>query len=376
MFVVGQYREKKTNDFMDALKLLLFYGAAGLLYMLLSSWLMHLYGYTMDQATQNRATFIHTPEQIIFKINWLFQTVIPQAVLKSTAIFLRLFGFKTNCLFYEIHLKSTMLENLVMTISGGMILIYYIKLLYKHRFFKFFIDLIAIILSFYPFLILPESYTLSYYMIPIVTLFLYFELSGLEILANLCNSRFKKLANYEKNFGTCVFALLLSVCIFSGNAYTNWWVEYNRDSYMFIKQSLSQELNEKTKSICVLGSISPYVGGNPYVVFSTQQALTSLGYDLNNYEFFQMDNEYYISTMSSVEMEQVKKRVTADKFERFRAYFLHDEMYNRWLYTYSADEDGLHFMQEVLIQSGLGRFKETTENVVISLSGFNAEHDF
>lgn len=372
MFVISRHRQRKKSDFLDALKALIFYGAVSIAYLIVSSMVMRMYSIGVAQSA--RAEFVHTFDQVVYKAMWFIQTVIPQALIKGWAVLLRLFGFTTNCLFYEVHLTSQVLEQMCVIILGTLIAMHFLDLLVRKRFGKAFVDGVAIILSYYPFLILPESYVLSYYMIPIVLLLVYYEASGTAALIN----RFTMISRQKWRvlWIKPMILILLTMCVLSGNVYAMGWVNYNRDSYMYIKQTLSQSLTGDTQSICVIGTISPYVGGNPYVVFSVKRALESLGYDSSNYEVLQMDNEYYISAMTEADMESVKLSLSLEEFEEFSKYYFHDDMYGRWLYNHSADQAGLECIKQGLKRAGLAKLNQTNENIVICLDGFNRIHQF
>lgn len=375
MITIFHNGRKDTCYFKKAFVLLLEYALVAIAYFLLTDLIMSLYGVSEGQVA--RSKFISSWPQVIEKISWFINKVIPQTCYKLTGIIFGKGTFTTNNLFYEVEYNNPRFGNLVLIIILGAIAIYFVRFVVQKRLISLFISLCAIILSFYPFLILPESYTLSYYMIPLFFLTIYYSIEGFYIgLKWIVDKMSQRIKTTVK--GILLFAMYFSSCILicHGIVYSNNWVTYCRDSHVFIRQSLSANLTDNTEKVCVVGRISPYVGGNPYVIYSTKMALKELGYEPKDYEVIQIDNPYYITEMTYKDMNTLKECLTSEEFEKLNSYYLYDEMYNRYLYNYSADAKGKEFIQKCLIAGDLIIFENDERNILIPLSGFTKTHAF
>lgn len=377
MFMISIYQktQKDSDCFRKAFALLMWYGVAAVLYLLISNGIMKLYGVAAAQT--ERAQFVSSLPAIIAKIKWFIGIVIPQTCYKIVASILGFSSYTTNNLFYEVYFSNNAFSTIVLLLILGLTNIYLLRFVFQKRLLSLFIGLCAIILTFYPFLILPESYPLSYYMIPIVALFTYYAIEGAGIICRQVN----RLLNDRtwavvKKLLRCIGYVVTCVVIIHGVFYASNWVNYCRDSHIYIRQYLSSSLTEKTEKICISGRIAPYVGGNPYVILSTQLALKELGYDPNQYQIMQIDNPYYIVEIPASSMEKAKKSLSEDDFDQLNSYYLYDGMYNRYLYNYSADQEGKQFIQRCLIDSDLISLENSERSIYFSLDGFTKTHSF
>jgi len=357
---------------------LLGYGVVAVGYLLFTNMVMSIYNVEATQTA--RAQFIYTLPGIINKIEWFFHTVIPQTCYKILSV---LFGhevFSTNILFYEVGFNHQNMALAAKFVVIGLSSVYFVRLMIQKRFYTVFIGLCAIILSFYPFLILPESYPLSYYMIPIICMFIYYSATGFMVIldgvAGLKLQLSERLKSYRKKFVYAFTGVFFCVCVLNATDYTNNWVNYCQDSHLYIKQSIASQMKPTTTRICVEGRISPYVGGNPYVIYSTQLALKELGYHPSDFHVMQVDNAYYIVEMTTSDMKYLETVLSGDDYTRLNQYYLYDQMYNRYLYNYSATQKDQEFIQSCLVAGDLIIFESNETDIFVDLKGFNITHPF
>ena len=378
MISLNKTKQKDVNCFKKAFLFLVWYGIVAVGYLLFTSLIMNIYHVEATQTA--RAQFVSTIPAIIGKLEWFFQTVIPQTCYKMLSIILGHELFSTNILFYEVGFDLQNMGLYILPIVMSLIIIYFVRLLVQKRFYSVFIGLCAIFLSFYPFLILPESYPLSYYMLPIIALFIYYSVAGFmvvfEILASLAQKVSERMLFYGRNAFYTFAGVLCCLCILNASAYANIWVNYCQDSHYYIKQNIASQIKPTTTRICVEGRISPYVGGNPYVIYSTQLALEELGYDPSEYQIMQVDNAYYIIEMTEREMQHLKEVLSSDDYVRLNQYYLYDQMYNRYLYNYSATSEDKEFIQRCLVMADLIFFESNETDIFVDLYGFNITHAF
>jgi len=377
LFVIKLWNSKKEDEcyaFKKAFLLLVSYGIVAITYLFASKLIQQMYGISAAQSA--RSEFVLTLDEILFKLKWFVTEVIPQSIYKIWSSFVGHESLQSNNIFYSIRYNSSILTFVIELISFVGCFAYFSRLVLKKRFWSLFISIVAIPLAFYPFLILPESYVLSYYMLPLLALILYYILAGWKAIWGIC-ARVCLVENVS--FLRIKKAIIVVVCIivaYNSNAYSTYWVNYNRDSYMYMKQVLAQEMDDKTEKICVVGTISPIVGGNPYVVFSVERILEELEFDKNQYLIMQVDNPYYIATMTSADMEHLRSLLTAEEINRLDAFYTYDEMYDRYLYNYQTTQSDLDFLQNCLKQAEMIVLERSETDIIIDLSGFNKLHKF
>lgn len=232
------------------------------------------------------------------------------------------------------------------------------------------ISLCAIPLSFYPFLILPESCFLTYYAICLIMLMEWYVLDGIDFVKEWL---FKKQSRSK-----VVYILVLAVVLQSSGYAQNVWINYNRDSYEYLANTISSKLSqsEEIDTIAVYGSLSPYVGGREYVIFAVENVLSELGYSSQDFIITQSDNEYYITIFNDGEVAGMETILGAEKLEKVFQYYIHDDLYSRWIYNGNATEDDeLDFLQECFVDTG--QIVLEGNNVIsISMEGFNARNPF
>lgn len=383
LFVMSLYngQASKKDLFFSAFRYLVFYITVAVVYLISSQVIIKIYN--LDVAQSSRSEFVHTLPEIYNKLEWFIKTVIPQTCLKLIGCFIGRSNFNTNILFYEIAFINKTAGWIVVAVVVSLVGVYLLRLLIKKSFMAMLVGLCAIILSFYPFLILPESYPLSYYMLPIVVLFGYYSVCATHIIYIYVKKIFKtkvspRLFFYKiprEVFGF-IGALVITMSVFQASRYANNWATYSRDSYQYILQNIETNITQATERICVIGRISPIVGGNPYVINVMELALEDLGYSPEDYSLKQADNEFYIAEISISDMQKIQNSLSQSEYNRFVSFYLYDQMYERYLYNNTAENEDLDFVRKCLVESDLIFFENSSTDLVISMKGFTSTHTF
>lgn len=348
------------------------YGVIALFYLFFSSWLLNLYG--IHGAQSERAKFIHTLPEILEKAEWFFVQVIPQSSYRLWASILPGRSFTTNNLFYTISFKSGALQTNLTICVFAVIFFYFVRLLCRRLWQKFLGCLCAVPLSFYPFLLLPESTVLTYYMMPLIMLLELFFFLGLGELFRLITGLLRNKPRCSGKGAVWLITVLLAV---TSTRYANNWVLYCRDSYQYMKQSILSTEYQDIEKIHVYGKISPYVGGNPYVTAAVERILEEIGADPSQYIISQSDTVYAINQLTGEDMQVLKNALAEQDYERFIGLYKYSAYYDSYyLKTDDFTEEEQAFMKRSLERGGLIPSADDGTTLIISLTGFNRTHSF
>lgn len=340
-----------------------FYGVSAFLYLALSSFFMKYY--TVYGSQNARSEIIHNIPALFIKAKWFIKAVIPQAIYKIWANIIPSNLLQTNNRFFKVVILNGYIKTFLLVIFVASMIIFFIKLLKTRGLIKTTGCLIAIPIAFYPFLLLPESNIMTYYLFPLIVLLLYFSVFFLISDKFICY--FKKVIIYG----------LMTIIIINGLLYSNYWVKYNRDSYQFLRQSIENHLNEETKTIYVIGSIAPIVGGNPYVIFDVKNILDDIGKRKDDYNVVQTDTNYSISQLTSNNVYLLKSKLSDDNFKKVMSYYVYSKYYDCYYLKKDPQYDGNgDFMHECLVTAGLIPDIVSKEVAYIDLLGFNKTHKF
>ena len=380
MYVIYEkYREKtkESQRFTQAFLYMIYYAIVTLSYLFITKIFQIICGVNAGQG--GRSQIVFSLEQIVNKLVWFLKCVCPQTINRILGLLLGNSIYIENNMFYNCSFKYPKLGILLSLLVVALMLlsIIYNGIKQKSGIYVF-IAIIAIPLSFWPFLVLPESYYLTYYATGIIFLFIWYVCDGVMIVGKHLLAKIKDCyyINIEKT--VIVFVSLFIIAIQSNNYAENAWVNYCRDSYEYIANTLAIELriNPNVNSISIQGSVSPYVGGREYVIFEVKDILKELGYNSDDFIITQNDSLYYISIFNDGEVSQMMDILGEAKMDQLLQYYDHDDLYSRWCYNGKAnDENTLQFLQECFISTGQMAVKG--ENVVvINLDGFNLRNVF
>lgn len=366
----------EKNRFGNAFIFMINYGIVAICYLMVTKLFQYITGVSAGQAA--RAEFISSLDDIIKKAEWFVTSVIPQSLSRISAIFFGNTLFNENNMFYTCTYKNAVLGICMVVGLLILILISVIVTSYKKKSMVYmFLSLAAIPLSFWPFLILPENTYLTYYALGIVILLIWYVWDGASILFAWGKQKCKFIGRCEERMkGIIISLLLITVALQSNNYGENSWVNYSRDSYEYLANTIASKLKPGTDTIAVTGSLSPYVGGREYVIFCVGDILTELGCDANSFEIIQSDNEYYVSIFNDSEVKHMEQKLGAERMDRLYQYYIHDDLYSRWCFNGTAnDKESLEFLQECFFNTG--QLKLADENTIfISMDGFNIRNPF
>jgi len=352
------------------------YGAVAVFYLLFTSGLQKLYHIGNIQG--ERSKFIHTMPQIVQKLKWFFHDVIPQSIHRIWATVLPGGTFTTKNLFYTISYRNRHLQILLIAATVFLMLFLLVGHLRRRRWQKSVGCLCGVFLSFYPFLILPESTVLTYYMLPLIMLLEVFFVLGIWEIIRCAKRLLEGRSSDSGRKAKQIVILILSVFVAVNSArYANNWVSYCRDSFQYLKMSILPNKTDETRNIHVYGKISPYVGGNPYVIFSVQCVLKEINEDPAEYTITQADTPYAIDQLTQKNDRELKEVLSKQDYERFMGYYIYSEFYHcYYIATNWFTSEEQEFLKGCLERAGLTPSKDDKTTLIISMAGFNQTHPF
>ncbi len=372
------YEKKSGKRFKDAFSYLIFYGMTAVLYMIVAKILQFLCGVSAGQSARGEIFF--SLRGILGKAWWFIGTVFPETLSRLLSVFTGNVLFKENNLFYGCTYVRGFLGT-ILVLSLLMLMIISICFnAYKQKSFMYVVlAIVAIPLSFWPFLVLRESNNLTYYALGIILLFGWYVWDGIGIIVKqiVNKSGFLKKFIHEKT-GEIVFVIIAVAVLQSNNYAENTWVNYCRDSYEYLANTISARLqqDDSIHTIVVKGSISPYVGGRDYVIFAVENILTELQYNPDDFSITQRSNDSYITTFNDGEVGYMEQVLGEKTMEQLLEYYCHDDLYNRWYYAGDIVDDAeLGFLRDCFIKTGQIAV-EGEGTVIIRMDGFNVRNPF
>ena len=353
---------------------LTFYGVTAIGYLIITKGLQVLTGIETGQG--QRGMLISTWGEVKKKIGWFIFQVCPESFKKIVGIIVGNKLFSENNMFYICNFKNEKIGFLVLTT----ILVLVFFSIFVHKNFKYIlVSIISIPLSFWVFLILPESTFLTYYAIPLIMLFVWFVIDAMWVIAEktVIYSPFKWIKKERIYKYIILFSFV--IIVLQSNTYSEKvWVNYNRDAYEYIANSLVSEINrnENIDTIVVEGTISPYVGGREYVIMCVEDILEEEGYNVEQFKIAQTDNGYYVAVIPDSEISDMYSKLGDKTMKQLLKYYNHDDMYSRWCYNgCELKSEDLDFMKKCFVKTGQ-LFEKTENTIFIDMNGFNIRNTF
>lgn len=384
MYVIAEcgeeLKEKKQNInmFKKAFLYLIYYGITAVLYLFITNILQMITGFAKGMSS--RGKIITSISLLKDKMKWFITDVCPQTLRRLPTAFFGNKLFVENNMFYRCTYSKREIGTILGIILVILMLISIIVRSYRQKSLVYaLIATVAIPLSFWPFLVLPESEFLTYYSMDIILLFLWYTFDGLIIVLKLLANRVKYIKSFGNNRGKLVVGIITVIVILQSNNYAeNAWVNYCRDSYEYLANLIMSELNNRDNvdTIIVQGSISPYVGGHEYVIFCVNDILHELGLDADSYKVVQRENEYYLFIFSDNEFPHMENVLEKEKLDNLLQYYVHDDTYGRWIFTgIISEQSELDFLKACFEQAGLMAV-ENDSTILINMDGFNIRNPF
>lgn len=368
--------ERKRAKLLRAMSYLLYYGITVIAYLAITKILQLMTGVVGGQ--QARSEIILSINQFIEKMNWFMEDVCPQSFTRLTGV---LFGnslFIENNMFYHCTYLNNGLGIFFNSIFVILMVISIINTAWKQRnFWYIVISIMAVPLSFWPFLILPESAFITYYALGIIYLFLWYVLDGIMVVVDTIENRLGggKLSNIS---GDVLTGILIMIVLLKSNAYAeNAWVNYNRDAYEYLANNIVSELmgsKNDVDTIIIKESIGPLL--DDYVIACIRDVLVEMGYNADDYQIINSADSYALSEFTDGEVVTMKNVIGEKVADEVLAYYIHDDMYGRWFMAKGAQSDSeKEFLKECFIKTGL-MAEENERAIFISLEGFNIRNKF
>lgn len=368
--------ERKRAKLLRAMSYLLYYGITVIAYLAITKILQLMTGVVGGQ--QARSEIILSINQFIEKMNWFMEDVCPQSFTRLTGV---LFGnslFIENNMFYHCTYLNNGLGIFFNSIFVILMVISIINTAWKQRnFWYIVISIMAVPLSFWPFLILPESVFITYYALGIIYLFLWYVLDGIMVVVDTIENRLGggKLSNIS---GDVLTGILIMIVLLKSNAYAeNAWVNYNRDAYEYLANNIVSELmgsKNDVDTIIIKESIGPLL--DDYVIACIRDVLVEMGYNADDYQIINSADSYALSEFTDGEVVTMKNVIGEKVADEVLAYYIHDDMYGRWFMAKGAQSDSeKEFLKECFIKTGL-MAEENERAIFISLEGFNIRNKF
>ncbi len=374
LFMIDEYfRNQAKGFFKRGICLVTSYGVVAIIYLVGATAFRTLYQVTLFQ--EGRSAFITTFPEIQAKITWFATMVIPEAFGRICAMFLGQNAFTTNCLFYGLSFRNAYIGRLLTLFVGVMVLVFIISLVKQKRYFFAFMSICLIPASFYPFLILPESYSMTYYTIPMIIILLFYCLSGISAVASFLTSCF--VWRYSNVIKKIICGMAAMLIVLNGAVYANFWSTYCSDNYKYIKQSIINQINEQTERIHVNGVLSPYVGGKPYVVHCVNRVLESIGEETSKYKVTQCDTDYYMSYLSPEDAALIESKLDVVDYVKFISHYMYSELYVYYSFCVMPNSiEDKRFLADCLAKAGLVLTEPNPTAIVIDMTAFHQTHSF
>lgn len=333
--------------------------------------------YNVANIQSARSEFISSISELLTKLYWFVTTVLPQTIVRIFSAIIPAKQLEANNRFYTIVLQNSSLEFFLELFIVVVICIELYFFLRKKEYFKLLGIICAIPLSFYPFIILPESVILTYYLLPLVLLLAFLFFGGCKEIGVLLQRCIRKQTVVRARVVKTGLLIGLVMMLLVSVNYSNYWVTYNRDSYQYIKQCLGGGLNESVDRIHVYGIKSEYVGGNPYIVFTVYRALEELEMDSNKYQITQTDNDYSIGQLTSDDVAKLSDALETEDYEWFMNLYVYSKEYDTYyLEKPITEETNKNHSRSCLKAAHLLPEEADLKTLIINLNGFNATHKF
>ncbi len=369
--------KKERKRFSQAFLYLLYYGTVAVSYLFINKILQMITGITSGQSA--RGKIINSFDLICNKLRWFLETVCPQSITRLTGNICGSIFFNENNMFYQCTFTKHNIGTILTVLITGIVIFSIVATAYEKKSCIYVvIGLAAIPLSFYPFLVLPESTFLTYYAMAIILLFLWYVMDGVRTIVSLVQGKKGRLKISERSRNGIVGITVLIVALQSNNYSENAWVNYCRDSYEYLANYISAELEaqDNINTILVEGTISPYVGGRDYVIFCLEDILIELGKSPSDYHLVQSDNGYYLISFPDNELTEMEEKLGQQGLEQVLKYYIHDDMYGRMYYNGMIQErEEMEFLRECFMKTGQLVMKDE-KTIVISMNGFNRRNPF
>ncbi|WP_258106846.1 glucosyltransferase domain-containing protein [Christensenella minuta] len=350
------YSSDKRSKFGFCLLYMLIFSIA----IILSLWVVNTITYAMGGTLGSRASTIHTIEELGDKAVWFIMDVIPLSIYRLLAA---IFGRGLFNEVYYLYPISSNTDTFGLRIAAIVVIALVVLGLinwFKKR--KNIVNLILLILvvplSFFVFLILQESTYLTYYAFALISVLMLYAVEGIIAVVSWIT---KENSNVVK---TTLIILIILLAVQNNIYIQQTWVGQSRESYDYLKNSLSTQVEQK-KKIHIYGTPNSY-SGDEYALFAANSALKELGYEPKDFQITYSQRESFLIRVSQKQYEQIEKIATKEEMEIFGRFYT--EYSTTWAWNYTTDpKEEWEVVEELFMRSGLIPNRTNKDVIFINL---------
>ena len=368
--VAVYFNFQKKSLFKFNFAYLIFFGVTNVSYLLIFKILRWIY-----HAGTWRSQTIGSQSELVGKI-YFFKAVLIQCIMQIEAAFTGGSFFNERYRGYFISFSNQNVGNLLFMFVIVMIVLALISYWLRTRSVLGLLSLLAFIpMSFFVFLILSESGYLTYYAFGLISLLMFYFLTGLISFAQLVWEIIRKLSlNFktivEKEFKPAYLLLpMLVLSALVSNYYVrDFYVNYNSAVYNFVKYSIQTAIETgDIKRIHVYGLISP-INADVYSGFVVDTALKDLGKNVPDYEITYSRNKYFFMRMQEADYVRIYDLVPEhDKQILDRIYAFGETYSEYYIKAWPSEEDQLE-LQRIFMSAGVIPQASSSDTLVIDIT--------
>lgn len=301
---------------------------ACVIYIVSNNYFADLYGHKLN----SRGQFIHSYSEIIQKIVWFFQIVIPASFDRLIAVFSGSLFFQTKNLWYflEYNTAFKLYSAMIKLFIGFFILISFINFFKKNRnAFDFVVLFLTLPGCYIVHLLLIENAYLSHYAFSFISVLVFLFINGLILFSKKIFRSF----GYLKGENVTIYVLFAAsfIVVFQSILYqTKFWAIENTITYSFIKNNVYSAIKNGVSRIHVYGVPNHPGQANVYSKFATNLALREFGIDPNSFTITVSDTQDYINTLEKNDFETALQSLSADEKAEISDFYFFAPTYSQY----------------------------------------------
>jgi hypothetical protein len=338
-----------------------------LLYIKFLRWIYHVEAW--------RSQTIGSLSELVEKVNF-FKAVLIQCIMQVEAAITGGLFFIERYRGYTITFTNPKIGNLLITFIIVMIIVAFIGYWLRTRSIIGLLSLFAFIpMSFFVFLILSESGYLTYYAFALISLMMFYFLTGLVAFAQLGWEIIRKISPHFKTIVPKIiepiyilFPILVASTLVSNYYARDFYVNYNSTVYNFVKYSIQTAIETgDVKRIHIFGIISP-INADVYSRFITETALKDLGENVADYEITFSRNRYFLMRLEETDYVRILEQVPANDKQLLERIYTFGETFRQYnIREWPSDADQSE-LQRLFMAVGAIPQTPSSETLVIDIT--------
>jgi len=325
------------------------------------------------EITGNRSEIIRSLPQAVEKISF-YKSVVWQSMMQVVAALTGGSFILERYRGYLITFSNYYAGNLLLLFVGAMIFIAFTSYWLRTRNSIGLLSLLAFMpMSYFVFLVLAESSYLTYYAFAHISLIMFYFIVGLiasiQFVWRKIIHRNEEIISIRVIKPAYIIAPLLVACALISNYYVrDFYINYNRTVYDFVKYSLQTTLGSgDIKRIHIIGSISP-INADVYSRFVAETAIKDLGRNVTDYTITFSKNRFFLVQIESADYIKIRKRITeADRQELDKLYTF-TPTYRQYSIKSWPSEADQRELQRIFILAGMIPPSASPHTLTIDLS--------